>query len=98
VPGVLRATPDKLVLTSTKGKAVSGTFILSAVDGPVSDYVIKIPAGVAHVLQVTPATGSIGDGGWVTITVTVTSKVAVNTRLTIEPGNLAVTVLLSVKA
>ncbi len=45
VPGVLRATPDKLVLTSIKGKAVSGTFLLSAVDGPVSDYVIEIPAG-----------------------------------------------------
>jgi hypothetical protein len=98
VPGVLRATPDKLVLTSTKGKAVSGTFLLSAVDGPVSHYVIKIPAGAAHVLRVNPATGSIGDGGWVTITVTVTSNVAVDTRLTIEPGNLAVTVLLSIKA
>ncbi len=45
-----------------------------------------------------PARGSLGDGGWVTVTVTVTSKVALDTRLTIEPGNLAVTVLLSVKA
>jgi hypothetical protein len=98
VPGVLRATPDKLVLTSTKGKAVSGTFLLSAVDGPVSDYVIKIPAVAASEVRVSPTEGSLGDGGWVAVTVTVTSKVAVDTRLTIEPGNLAVTVLFSVKA
>jgi hypothetical protein len=34
----------------------------------------------------------------VTVTVTVTSKVALDTRLTIAPGNLTVTILLSLKA
>jgi len=98
VPGVLAATPDELVLTSTSGKAASGKFLLSAVDGPVSHYVIRIPPGMAGKMTVTPAEGNLGAGGSVTVTVTVTSKVALDTRLTIAPGNLTVTILLSLKA
>jgi hypothetical protein len=98
VPGVLAATPDELVLTSTSGKAASGKFLLSAVDGPVSHYVIRIPPGMAGKMTVTPAEGNLGAGGSVTVTVTVTSKVALDTRLTIDPGNLTVTILLSLKA
>ena len=41
--------------------------------------------------------GSLADGRYVTVTVTVTSKVAVDTQLRVNPGNIAVTVLLSIK-
>jgi Sigma-70 region 2 len=98
VPGVLAATPDELLLTSTSGKAASGKFLLSAVDGPVSHYVMRIPPGMAGKMTVTPAKGNLGAGGSVTVTVTVTSKVALDTRLTIDPGNLNVTIRLSLKA
>ena len=97
-PGVLKVAPDTLALTSTGGEAASGKFVLSAVGGPVSDYVIKIPAGLSGKLTVTPATGSLADGGSVTVTVTVTSKIALNTYVTVDPGGITVTVLLSIKA
>jgi len=45
---------------------------------------------------VAPAKGSLAAGGWVTVTVTVTSKVALSTHLTIDPGNLSVTIVLKV--
>jgi hypothetical protein len=96
--GILEAVPDELVLTSTSGKATSGTFLLSAVDGPVDHYTITIPAGLAGKMTVSPATGSLGEGGWVTVTVTVTSKVALKTYVTVNPGGIKVTVLLSIKA
>ncbi len=96
--GTLKVTPAALALTSTAGKAVSGTFILSAVGGPVSNYTISVPAAMAAKVKVSPAAGSLPGDGWVTVTVTVTSKVAVNTQLTVDPGNVAVTVTLGIKA
>jgi len=96
--GVLVATPARLVLTSTSGKAVTGHFVLSALYGPVSNYVIEVPAAVAGKLTVSPAKGSLQAGGSVTITVSVTSKIAVDTELIVNPGDLTVTVLLSIKA
>jgi DNA-directed RNA polymerase specialized sigma24 family protein len=97
VRGILKATPDRLALTSTSGKAVSGKFILSALYGPVSNYVIEIPPAMTGKLKVSPAKGSLGAGGQVTVTVTAISKVAHNTHLTIDPGNLTVTVVLTLK-
>ncbi len=97
-PGTLKVAPDALTLTSTAGTAVSGTFILSAVGGPVRNYAISVPAGMAAKVKVSPAAGSLPGDGWVTVTVTVTSKVAVDTQLTVDPGNIAVTVALSIKA
>ena len=65
--------------------------------GPVSRYTINVPAGVAGKVAVSPAKGSLPAGGRVTVTVTVTSKVAVDTRLTVDPGVIAVTVVLTIK-
>ena len=96
--GTLKVAPDALTLTSTGGKAVSGTFVLSAVGGPVGNYTIGVPAGMAAKVKVSPAKGSLPAAGKVTVIVTVTSTVAVNTRLTLDPGSIAVTVVLSVKA
>ena len=89
--------PDELVLTSTAGKAVSGDFILSAVGGPVDHYAIKVPAALSGKIAVSPATGSLADGGWVTVTVTVTSKTALKSYVTVSPGSLTVTIVLDIK-
>ena len=96
-PGHLLAAPASLVLTSAAGKAVSGIFLLTAVGGPVSEYTITVPA-TAGKITATPARGSLPGGGYVTVTVTVTSKVALNTAITVRPGNLAVQVTLKIKA
>jgi len=85
------------VLTSTAGKAVSGDFILSAVGGPVGHYAITVPAAVRGKIAVSPVQGSLPDGGWVTVTVTVTSKTAVKSTITVSPGGLKVTVVLDIK-
>ena len=66
--------------------------------GPVGNYTIGVPAGMAAKVKVSPAGGSLPGDGKVTVIVTVTSKVAVDTRLTVDPGSIAVTVVLSVKA
>jgi DNA-directed RNA polymerase specialized sigma24 family protein len=95
--GILEAVPDELALTSTAGKAVSGDFILSAVGGPVGHYAITVPAAVSGKIAVSPAQGSLPDGGWVTVTVTVTSKTAVKSNITVSPGGLKVTVVLTIK-
>ena len=90
-------SPASLALTSAAGKAVSGTFLLTAVGGPVSEYTITVPA-TAGKITVAPARGSLPASGYVTITVTVTSKVALNTAITVQPGNLTVRVMLKIKA
>ncbi len=86
------------MLTATKGKAASGLFVLTAVGGPVSHYAIQVPAAVAGKVAVSPSQGSLPAGGYVTVTVTVTSTVALNTHVTVEPGNLTITVVLTIKA
>jgi hypothetical protein len=85
------------VLASLKGQAVSGTFVLTALTGPVSHFTIRIPAAMATKVKVRPSGGSLPANGRVTITVTVISYVALNTYLTVDPGNITVTVLLSIK-
>jgi Sigma-70 region 2 len=97
VPGVLEATPATLRLTSANGKSANGSFLLSAAGGPVSHYVITIPAAMTGKVTVSPASGSLGARGWVTVKVTVTSKVALDTRLIINPGNIPVTIVYTLK-
>jgi hypothetical protein len=94
-PGTLEAVPRELVLTAVKGKPASGTFILTAVGGPVR-FVITSPNVK---VSVSPPSGSLGSAGsWVTVTVTVRSLVALNAHVVVNPGNLIITVVFSVKA
>jgi hypothetical protein len=95
--GTLSVTPDVLVLSTTSGKTVSGTFRLSATGGPVRNYTITVPAAMAGEVKVSPAEGSLSASGWVTVTVTVTSKVAIKTQITVNPGPLYVAVTLTIK-
>jgi hypothetical protein len=75
-----------------------GTFRLGAVDGPVTHWVITVPAAVASKVVLSRYSGSLTSGDWVVITVSVQSKVAVDTRLTVSPGDATVTVVLSISA
>jgi len=96
--GILRAAPARLALTAVKGKAATGTFILTAVGGPVSHYVIKVPAKLATKVAVSPSSGSLKSAGaWVGVTVTVKSRVSLHTHLTVNPGGRVITVLLTIK-
>jgi DNA-directed RNA polymerase specialized sigma24 family protein len=94
--GYLLVTPDQLLLTAAKGKAVSGLFSVTAENGPVS-YTIKVPADMAGKIKVAPSKGSLPANKHVTVTVTVTSQVALTTYVTVEPGNIAVPVVLKIK-
>jgi hypothetical protein len=95
VPGTLRVAPKELALSAVKGKAASGTFIVTAVGGPVNFSISSASAKVT----VSPASGSLGSAGSrVTVMVTVKSLVAVHSSLTVNPGHIVVTVLLSIKA
>ena len=94
-PGTLQVTPNELVLSAVKGKPASGTFIVRALGGPVSFVVTSPNAKVT----VSPRSGSLRvAGSWITVTVTVRSDVAFSARLTVNPGNLVVTVRFSIKA
>jgi DNA-directed RNA polymerase specialized sigma24 family protein len=94
--GHLMVSPTKLVLTSDDGKAASGTFVITALNGPVSQYTVTVPKAMAGKVTVSPSSGSLASDGWVTVTVTVTAKVAIDTKVTVNPGGVAVGVLLSV--
>ena len=86
--------PNKLILSAVKGKAARGTFILTAVGGPV-DFLIHSPNAK---VTVSPSSGSLSSAGsWVTVTVTVQSLVAVNAHIVVDPGNVVVTVVFSIK-
>ena len=96
--GYLLAASTRLVLTSTKGKAVSGSFVLTAVGGPVNRYTVRVPAAVAGKVTVAPVQGSLPANGSVTVTVTAASTVALNTNVTVRPGDLTVRVMVKIKA
>ena len=84
--------PGKLMLTSVSGKPARGSFVLTAVNGPVPHYAVGV-AAMASKVKVAPAAGSLQVNGNVKVTVTVTSKVALTTDVLVEPGNLTVTVV-----
>jgi hypothetical protein len=90
--GYLLVAPDKLMLTSKSGKPASGFFVLTAANGPVAHYTVRV-AALAGRVRVAPAGGSFPVNGYVEVTVTVTSKVALTTHVVVEPGNLTVTVV-----
>jgi DNA-directed RNA polymerase specialized sigma24 family protein len=97
-PGKLKVTPASLALAAAPGKTASGTIILTAVGGPVTNWSITVPAGVATKVTLSRYSGSLGAGGQVVIVVLVRSKVAVDTYLTVNPGGLRVPVVLKISA
>jgi hypothetical protein len=94
--GHLLAAPGKLMLTSKSGTPARGSFVLTAVNGPVSNYTVRV-ASMPGQVMVGPAAGSLLAAGHVEVTVTVTSKAGLTTHIVVQPGNLAVTVVYKVK-
>jgi hypothetical protein len=90
--GYLLVAPDNLTLTSQTGKPARGFFLLTAANGPVAHYTVRA-AATADRVTVTPAGGSLPVNGYVEVTVTVISKVALTTHVVVEPGGLTVTVV-----
>jgi DNA-directed RNA polymerase specialized sigma24 family protein len=94
--GYLLVAPGKLMLTSESGTPATGSFGLTAANGPVSNYTVRVAAMPGRV-TVALAGGSLLAGGHVRVTVTVTSKAGLTTRVVVQPGNLTVTVVYKVK-
>jgi sigma-70-like protein len=94
--GYLLVAPAQLSLTSKAGTPVSGSFVLTAVNGPVPRYTVQV-AGSAGKVSVSPGGGSLPASGIVTVTVTVTSKVALTTHVTVAPNGVSVTVVYTPK-
>ena len=78
-----------------KGTAV-GKFTLTAKGGPVSAYSITAGSALAGRISVSPASGSLAAGASVTITVTSKSLVALDGKLTVNPGGRTITVVLTI--
>ncbi len=95
--GYLLLAPGQLMLTLVRGQTANGFFVLTAVNGPVSNYTISVTGGMASRVMVSPSAGSLEDGGYVQVAVRVTGAGPLTTRLTVEPGNLTVMVLVKVK-
>jgi RNA polymerase sigma factor (sigma-70 family) len=92
VQGSLLVSLSQLKLVAVAGLP-TGTFTITAQGGPVSSYSIT---GGSGQVTVSPASGSIASGTSVTITVTATSLIALDTQLTINPGGQVVTVLVTI--
>ena len=97
-PGRLTVSPARLALTAAAGKVARGTISLTAVDGPVTDWSIQVPTAVAGKVTLSRYSGSLASGARVVITVSVQSKVAVDTTLSVNPGLLHVIVVLKISA
>ena len=78
-----------------KGTAI-GKFTLTAKGGPVSAYSITAGSALAGRISVSPASGSLAAGASVTITVSSKSLVALDGKLTVNPGGLTITVVLTI--
>ena len=94
-PGTLTSSTGRLDLVSVKGTAI-GRFTLTAKGGPVSAYSITAGSALAGHISVSPSSGSLAAGASVTVTVTSTSLVALAGQLTVNPGGLTITVVLSI--
>jgi hypothetical protein len=92
VRGVLSVDPDQLHFVSVRGRDSTRTFVITAKDGPVTGYTIAVPPGLPGSLTVSPSSGSLPEGGSVTITVTAASTVPFVTSLTVRPGGAVIAV------
>jgi len=78
--------------------AATKLFEQATAGGPVSHYTIKVPVAMADKVAVSPSHGSLAANKHVAVTVTVTSTVALNSHVTVNPGNLTIKVVLKIKA
>jgi hypothetical protein len=72
-----------------------GTVTLTAMGGPVSLYSISIAASADGALAVSPSTGTLFAGQSVTLTLSLTKVMNLDTEIFIDPGDVTITVLYS---
>jgi RNA polymerase sigma factor (sigma-70 family) len=87
--GKLSVSPTTLTLVPLLG----GTLTLKASGGPVR-WSISVPAGLLGKLTVSPASGTLAAGASATVNVSVFGLATLLSQLTVNPGNIKVTVIL----
>ncbi len=89
--GTLSVSPASILLSVGS----SASFTLTASNGPVS-WSVTPSQGLIAGLTVAPSSGTLAAGASTTVTVTASDLLAVGGQLTVEPGGITVTVVLSV--
>lgn len=87
--GTLSVSPTTVLLSPLLG----GSLTLTASGGPVS-WSVSEPASLIGELLVTPESGTLSAGESVTVAVTVSGLVSLDSQLTVQPGGHVVTVVL----
>ena len=91
--GTLSVAPLQLGLGLSLGGSWTGTFTLTAVGGPVSDYHITVPVALLSDITLSRTSGSLATGQSVQITVTAVGSGLFSTAiLDVNPGGLSVAV------
>lgn len=93
--GTLVAQPTRVALAYQADGTYSGSFTLTAQGGPVPWFTISTPQPAKKYGSpaVTPASGSLAAGQTVTVTVTLTSYPVQQAVLTVQPGDIQITLV-----
>jgi len=89
-PGTLGVSPTSVLLSVGS----SATLTLTASNGPV-DWSITESQGLIGGLTVSPSSGTLSAGSSTTVTVTASDLLTVGGQLTLQPGGMTVSVVLS---
>jgi RNA polymerase sigma factor (sigma-70 family) len=87
--GTLTVSPRSIVLSPLLG----GSFTLTASGGPVT-WSVTEPSSLLGALSVSQSSGTLAAGQSETVTLTVSDLASLDTTLTVDPGNISITVLL----
>jgi RNA polymerase sigma factor (sigma-70 family) len=90
-PGTLSVTPTTILLSPVTG----GSLTLTASGGPVT-WSITEPSSLIGKLTVSPSSGTLASGRSATVALSVSGLASVDSHLTVNPGGISVTVVLSV--
>jgi RNA polymerase sigma factor (sigma-70 family) len=90
-PGTLSVSPTTILLNPLLG----GTLTLTASGGPVT-WSITEPSSLIGKVRVSPSSGTLASGQSVTVTLSVSGLASVDSQLIVNPGGIAVTILLGV--
>jgi hypothetical protein len=72
---------------------IGGSLTLTASGGPV-DWSVSVPATLLGSVSVSPSSGTLSAGDSVTVAISVTGLLSLDTELTVQPGSQLVTVVL----
>jgi RNA polymerase sigma factor (sigma-70 family) len=89
--GTLTVSPATVLLAPLHG----GSLTLTASGGPV-DWSVSVPATLLGSVSVSPSSGTLNAGESVTVAISTTGLLSLDTQLTVEPGGQLVTVVLGV--